>query len=637
MFLILLTLITLFYLLNQTKFFSSSIRYNFIITLQIFALLTLFATEALSFFNLLTISSIRIFWGILFIFLCVWLKRIDLSVHFFQPISTIWKQYSFLLGFSMLFFCLSFLCGILYAPINYDSLSYHLPRIEYWLQHQNVTYYATQTDRNLYQPPLAEYMILQIRAIDNADYFDFFVQWIFGIGSCVAVSQVAQMLFKETKTQWIAFLVSATIPMLILQSGTTQNDLVHAFFIITALLHFQADIHHKQKNAYAWAGLAIGQAILTKGTAYIFLLPICIWWGVSKIRAIFKGNFTFQKLVLQGLIIVILWGVNIAIFYFRNTEYIGSPLGVSQELYYIYNNQSHSVGDFISVLSRNMGLHFGLPGLHKLTEIFLLWFHDHILHVPLNNSATSFTHFDLPMLSSTEDSVSCFLHFVLLFPTSIYIIRKGNVTSKVVLLIAFISFFIFCYVVKFQIWHIRLHLPFFLLFSPLIADYLSQSKIQKWLLSSLIISGIGYALFTFGRPLIKLPPLTANVYFTQPRSTHYYTFETDYSRKINAVIEYLKGSPYKVIGIKTDDQFGNDPIYPIMYELRGEKRFVPVQVTNESKKYQDGNPSPDCVIYFTNFPPIDTLTLNNHNKYHRIPNNAGNLLIFVSENQKSNK
>lgn len=637
MILILLTLISIFLVLSRSKVFSTSVRYNFVITLQIFGLLSLISVESLSYFNMLSATSIRLFWAVILLGSAFFVRDFQILRDLPEKIAALWKQDRLLVSASFIIFTLTFFVGLLYAPITYDSLSYHLPRIEFWIQHQNLAYYATQTDRNLYQPPLAEYMVLQFRIIDNADYFDFFVQWIFGLGSCVVTSLIASLVVSDKKTQLIAFFVTATIPMMILQSGTTQNDLIHAFFILAAFLHFLLDIRQGRKTTIIGAGLAIGQAVLTKGTAYIFLMPICIWWGLNRVVEMNKKRLFFSKFVFQIFILAGFYLGNILTFYARNYAYVGSPLGVSKDLYYHYNNQSHSLADIVSVISRNVGLHFGLPGLHKITEMSLLWFHEHILNKPLNNPATSFTHFDLPLLASTEDTVSCLLHLILLILTSIYIFRKGNSLSRILLVIIGFSFIVFCYIVKFQIWHARLHLPIFLLSAPLIAIYLNQFKFKYLAFVFLSISSISYAVFTFGRPLIKFPPITSAVYFTHPRNTHYYTFETEYSRKINKLIEFLEESPYKTIGIKTDDPYGNDALYPIMYKLRGKKTFIPIQVTNESKKYDIDSPKPDCVIYFTaNAPSYYFLTVNQHNKYRRIPINAGNLVIFVSNNLKTN-
>ena len=49
-------------------------------------------------------------------------------------------------------------CAGLWAyPNNWDSMTYHLTRVEHWMQRQTVIHYATNNVRQVSQPPLAEY------------------------------------------------------------------------------------------------------------------------------------------------------------------------------------------------------------------------------------------------------------------------------------------------------------------------------------------------------------------------------------------------------------------------------------------------------------------------------------------------
>jgi len=173
MILILLILISVFLVLSRSKVFSTSVRYNFIISLQIFGLLSLVSVEIFSYFNILNATSVGIFWAVILLSSVFFVQKLRVLRDLPPKITALWKQDKPLFLPSLIIFTLTFFLGLLYAPNDSDSLSYHLPRIEFWIQHQNIAYYATETDIILYQPPLAEYMILQIRIIDNADYFDF--------------------------------------------------------------------------------------------------------------------------------------------------------------------------------------------------------------------------------------------------------------------------------------------------------------------------------------------------------------------------------------------------------------------------------------------------------------------------------
>jgi hypothetical protein len=45
-------------------------------------------------------------------------------------------------------------------PNNWDSMTYQMARVAEWYDHRSVAFYPTAIDRQLWQPPLAEYLIL---------------------------------------------------------------------------------------------------------------------------------------------------------------------------------------------------------------------------------------------------------------------------------------------------------------------------------------------------------------------------------------------------------------------------------------------------------------------------------------------
>src|SRR3989339_995797 len=56
-------------------------------------------------------------------------------------------------------------------PNTYDSLGYHMTRVAYWVQHQSVAHYPAPAPdlRQLYMPPLAEYLIAQLSLLTDSD------------------------------------------------------------------------------------------------------------------------------------------------------------------------------------------------------------------------------------------------------------------------------------------------------------------------------------------------------------------------------------------------------------------------------------------------------------------------------------
>lgn len=178
----------------------------------------------------------------------------------------------------MLFIALIiFATGCLYPPNTWDSLSYHLPRIEHWIQNKNLGFYTTTIDRQLFSAPLAELLILFFRLITNSDILSFSVQWFSYLGSLVVISQICKQLSMRFKQQIYACVFFATLPIAILEASSTQNDIVVCFWILCSIERMIACLKCKSMVTFVEFGLSVGLAVLTKGTAYVILAPIILF------------------------------------------------------------------------------------------------------------------------------------------------------------------------------------------------------------------------------------------------------------------------------------------------------------------------------------------------------------------------
>jgi len=350
-----------------------------------------------------------------------------------------------------------------------------------------------------------------------------------------------------------------------------------------------------------------------------------MYWGIMKLIKIYRkeAKFLTQLGFLSLLFVPFL--LICGTFYYRNFILIDSPLGVSKELFYVYNNQSHSMPSFLSVLFRNISLHFSVPGLHLVAENFIYFLHYNILHLSVNDPKTSFTSFDLPMLGMTEDNAGNFLHFIIIIPSLIFVYKSKNSMLKAIATFGLVAFLLFCFQIKWQIWHSRLHIPVFLLMSVPIAFFINELKFTKIFIGLFGISGIFFGLFCFNRPIIKFPPLTTKTYFTQPRVAHFYHMEEKKGKDMQALIAYLKEKGFKEIGVKSDEKYGNDILYPIMYELRKQAKFYPIQMNNKTKVLDKLVGNYDAVLFFT-FTPPNLLKVDKN--YKKMTVNAENLYIF---------
>ena len=74
------------------------------------------------------------------------------------------------------------------VPYNWDSLTYHLPRIMHWVQNKSVAHYATNIDRQIASPPLAEFINLHIYLLMGKKDVAFNLLQCMSFGFCIVLT-----------------------------------------------------------------------------------------------------------------------------------------------------------------------------------------------------------------------------------------------------------------------------------------------------------------------------------------------------------------------------------------------------------------------------------------------------------------
>jgi hypothetical protein len=153
-------------------------------------------------------------------------------------------------------------------PNNYDSLTYHLPRVVAWLQQGHIGYFDAATQRANAFPGAAELGILYTVALLGRDTLAALPQLMAELAVLVCVFGTARRLGFGRPAALFAALLTATLSEIALQSVTTQNDLVVASFVAAAVYFVLAD-------ELPLAGLAVGLAVGTKLTG-LLALPLVV-------------------------------------------------------------------------------------------------------------------------------------------------------------------------------------------------------------------------------------------------------------------------------------------------------------------------------------------------------------------------
>jgi len=494
------------------------------------------------------------------------------------------------------------------APNNWDSMTYHLARIAHWTQNQSVRPFPTSIDRQLYQPPFAEFTIAHLQILSGSDEFAAIVQFGAMIGSLVAVALIARRISEKPWATIGAVVFCATLPMGILQGSSTQNDYVVTFWLASFAYLIMSGADSSWILA-SFAGAAFGLALLTKGTAYLFCLPLALTFALAIYRN--RSGIHVSRIAFILAIAIV---IN-APHYARNIAVFGRPL-TPQSLH--YEIERWSPGTIASNVMRNIALHAGaIPGsrYERVVYDFVVSSHQ-VFHLDVEDPATTWmgSKFRVGMIVNHEDLAGNPLHLALIALvgiSGIVSILRGkrrlsadrSAETQAILplgLLLLATALVSVAMLKWQPWNSRLHLPFFVLAAPLvgatIAAQLSTIKVNllNWIL---IFSGLPFAFYNMTRPLVasldlqtlrqnKLKLTSKNIWNT-PRSSMYFLFrpdiESDYRQIAAALIANLDATGCREIGLVLGEDDWEYPLHVL--SRRNESfafRFEHIEVRNPS-------------------------------------------------------
>ncbi len=476
--------------------------------------ITWIITEVLSLFDFIIYESIFFSWlgavlvviSLIFIF---YKKDPDLvRVRIRNLVDKIsgftWQDLLIIIGITLIL-VLTLIVALYSPPNTFDSMTYHMARIVHWIQNRSVDFYATSIPRQNYSMPFAEYLIMNVQVISQSDRYANLIQWTgFGI-LMVTVSMItAQFRISRTGRLFAALLV-ATLPIAILQSSSTQNDLITSVFCVSFAYYLLKVIKDGSWIDVIFAGLSFGLALLTKGTAYIYCAAIGSTIGIAGLVKKFKqGSMRLGWL----LAVIVLCGMIInSGYYARNLNLYSHPL--STETGRITTDRV-SLNALYTNLIRNGSVHLAVPFPDVNQEISSL-VSAHLSGIdPEHDTVFLGTDFNIKYLIN-EDESGNFIHFILLTITLILLLfswKKNAPYINVYVVTVFFSIILFSGLLKWQPWGTRLELPIFSLGIPVIVYAVDRLKRSQTMILVLIIGlfiySLPYLFLNRTRPLVPL-------------------------------------------------------------------------------------------------------------------------------------
>jgi hypothetical protein len=212
----------------------------------------------------------------------------------------------------------------LVPPNNQDSMLYHLARVGFWIQHRTLAPWPTAILRQVFFPWNAEIGSLWSMVFLRRDTLAGYIQWFSALAGMVSIFGLARLFGSSQSRAAFASFVGLTLPIVVLQSTTTQNDLTVGAMTAAMLFLLLLGLKIKHRGTLLLSGLALGIAAGMKPTAFMVLPGLAVGLGYfvfTRKPKPWKPLFFWAAACCAGFLAL---G---AFNYIQNWITTGSPLG----------------------------------------------------------------------------------------------------------------------------------------------------------------------------------------------------------------------------------------------------------------------------------------------------------------------
>ena len=464
-------------------------------------------------------------------------------------------------------------------PNSTDAMAYHMPRVIYWTQAAGVAFFPTPYLNQIMLQPMAEYIVLHTYVLTGGDRLGNLPQLLGFVFSVVGVSLVAQQFGAARRGQILAALFCATLPNGILQASGAKNDYLMTAYLV-AMVYF---VKEQSRSAGWWAGLALGVALLTKATAYLFAPPLllALWaprrWPIMAAAALLVN----------------------APHYARNIDLSGSPLGYDSaqaDGRFRWHNDRFGWRETASNLLRHLGDQLGARSEQWNRGVYgtVVAMH-HLIGVDPNDPATTWpgAHYAPPRNANHETNANNRWHLLLLALALPLLALRWRTPLARYFVALLGGLLIFAFYLKWQPFVARLLLPLFVLGSPAAGVLLDLAPVWLQLAVCLFLlnNTRPYLFENWIRPL-NGPRSILRV----ARDDLYFADMTLWNNKASYLdtVDAVARNGCRLVGIDINRLTLEYPLQVLLKQRLPGVEFVHTGVSNSSKKYE--RPSQPCAV-----------------------------------------
>ena len=349
--------------------------------------------------------------------------------------------------------------GVLSPPNNADSFKYHLPRQLFWISHQTVFLTSAPFEHMLRQPPLAEYLGVNLMLLSGGDRLNNLVQLGALLHAVCLLGLILQRLGRPLREALYAAVFLVTLPAAFFEASNTKNDLVLTGTLL-AVVWVIAGLERDgalRRDAAAALGFFAGCALLTKGTAVPFLAVI----GVFALVVMRQRRVHIAPGV-AGLALTIAVALPATHYLGQAKDIMHNESGTQSQ----HVNARFDPVTLLSVAVRNLAVEFATPSLalNRWLESGVSRLHA-VLGRSIDDPLSTFQaqSFAVIYTPDQEDQPPAPVHFLcmVLLPFGIWRLRNASLRAQCLGLtgLYFAMMIAFSGLFRWQPWHARLLIP----------------------------------------------------------------------------------------------------------------------------------------------------------------------------------
>lgn len=173
-----------------------------------------------------------------------------------------------------------------YLPNNYDSLTYHLPRVMFYLGQGTLAHFDTENSRQIFFP--FNLSLLHLAILQHGVAFEKVLTILnigFWFGAGAAIYRICRLADYSMGASLAAAWLAMTATQVLAQATATTNDLPTGAVLLVAVVFIQRWLQARQFRDAIIVALALGLAFGSKLTPVFFIPAVAVLGAILMYRA----------------------------------------------------------------------------------------------------------------------------------------------------------------------------------------------------------------------------------------------------------------------------------------------------------------------------------------------------------------